>query len=360
MKINLKLPIILGLFALVSFLVSLTLERPSMTVSQWGYRGTGMEQVFSAKAINRSERANIVPAPQDPVTKSGKKASEVYQNVQVLGDLDENEFSRLMAAITEWVSPDQGCAYCHGEEGNFAEDKLYTKVVSRRMLQMTQDINANWKSHVQQTGVTCYTCHRGQNVPANIWFNNEPGGSIAGSTAPKVNGQNTPVKSVAYSSLPYDFGTNFLENDANIRVIPTTALPEYDRGQTGASIMRTEHTYGLMMHMSSSLGVNCTYCHNSRQFQGWDVAPPQRASAWYGIRLVRTLNSGYLNPLGAAYLPQAPHRLGVNGDAPKANCATCHQGAFKPLNGASMVKDYPELAPATAPKVSYAPAATPR
>jgi photosynthetic reaction center cytochrome c subunit len=355
MKLNLKLPIILGVFAVIFGLLALTFERPSMTMAQWGYRGTGMAQVYSAKAIAKSDAANVVPAPQDAVTKSGTLASKAYQNVQVLGNLDENEFSRLMAAITEWVSPEQGCAYCHGVDGNFAEDKLYTKVVARRMLQMTQDINANWKSHVQQTGVTCYTCHRGQNVPANIWFNNEPGGSIAGGMVPKASGQNTPVKSVAYASLPYDYGTNFLEQDNNIKVGARTALPEYDPGERGASVQRTEHTFGLMMHMSSSLGVNCSYCHNTNNFQSWDNVPPQKATAWYGIRMTRTLNTGYLNPLGAAYLPQAPHRLGVNGDAPKLNCATCHVGAYKPLNGVSMVKDYPELAPATAPKVSYVP-----
>ena len=355
MKIDLKLPILLGVLAVIAGLLSLTFERPFMTYSQWGYRGTGMAQVYSAKTIAKNDAANVMPAPQDAVTQSGKKASEVYQNVKVLGDLDENEFSRLMAAITEWVSPEQGCAYCHGESGNFAEDKLYTKVVARRMLQMTQDINANWKTHVQQTGVTCYTCHRGNNVPANIWFNNEPGGSVAGSMAPKVNGQNTPVKAVAYSSLPYDFGTNFLEQDNNIRVAATTALPDYGPGETGPSIQRTEYTYGLMMHMSSSLGVNCTYCHNTRNFRGWDGVPPQRVTAWHGIRMVRTLNTGYLDPLKSAYVEQATNRLGVNGDAPKLNCATCHQGAFKPLNGASMVKDYPALAPATAAKVAYTP-----
>jgi photosynthetic reaction center cytochrome c subunit len=31
------------------------------------------------------------------------------------------------------------------------------------------------------------------------------------------------------------------------------------------------------------------------------------------------------------------------GDVPKLNCATCHQGAYKPLNGAPMAKDFPEL-----------------
>jgi len=29
-----------------------------------------------------------------------------------------------------------------------------------------------------------------------------------------------------------------------------------------SSIKQTEWTYSLMIHMSESLGVNCTYCHN--------------------------------------------------------------------------------------------------
>jgi photosynthetic reaction center cytochrome c subunit len=37
-------------------------------------------------------------------------------------------------------------------------------------------------------------------------------------------------------------------------------------------------------------------------------------------------------------------RLGEMGDAPKANCATCHQGAYKPLYGVSMLAEHPELA----------------
>jgi photosynthetic reaction center cytochrome c subunit len=88
----------------------------------------------------------------------------------VLGDVDANEFIRLMGAITEWVSPEQGCAYCHSEEEAFSDDSLYTKRVSRRMLEMTRAINAQWSDHVGATGVNCYTCHRGNPVPAEIWF----------------------------------------------------------------------------------------------------------------------------------------------------------------------------------------------
>jgi photosynthetic reaction center cytochrome c subunit len=65
-------------------------------------------------------------------------------------------------------------------------------------------------------------------------------------------------------------------------------------------------------------------------------------TAWYGIRLVRQLNNEYLTPLTGTF---PPSRLGPHGDVAKTNCATCHQGAYKPLYGASMVKDYPELSP---------------
>jgi photosynthetic reaction center cytochrome c subunit len=36
-------------------------------------------------------------------------------------------------------------------------------------------------------------------------------------------------------------------------------------------------------------------------------------------------------------------RLGPQGDVAKVNCSTCHQGAFKPLYGAPMAKNHPEL-----------------
>jgi photosynthetic reaction center cytochrome c subunit len=96
-----------------------------------------------------------------------------------------------------------------------------------------------------------------------------------------------------------------------------------------------------MMHMSQSLGVNCTYCHNTRSFADWETSTPQRGTAWYGIRMVRDLNAQYVDPL-ASVLPA--NRLGSEGDPLKLNCATCHQGAFKPLYGASMLPNHPELA----------------
>jgi photosynthetic reaction center cytochrome c subunit len=37
-------------------------------------------------------------------------------------------------------------------------------------------------------------------------------------------------------------------------------------------------------------------------------------------------------------------RKGPLGDPYKIYCTTCHQGAYKPLYGAPMLKDYPSLA----------------
>jgi spheroidene monooxygenase len=95
-----------------------------------------------------------------------------------------------------------------------------------------------------------------------------------------------------------------------------------------------------MTHASQALGVNCTYCHNTRSFQSWQDNPPQRAVAWYGIRMARAINKDYLEPLASVF---PAHRKGELGDVAKANCATCHQGSYKPLNGAQMARDFPEL-----------------
>jgi photosynthetic reaction center cytochrome c subunit len=288
--------------------------------------------------VAKLRAANIVPAPEAAQDPSGQPSSGAYQNVKVLGKVDSSEFLRLMSAVTNWVAPAQGCTYCHSAE-NLAYDAVYTKIVARRMMQMTQHINADWKNHVGGVGVTCYTCHRGNPVPSNIWFNQGPTApaQVGGMVEANI-GKNLVSRAAGLSSLPSDPFTPFLEQSQDIRVIAGQALPGTDR----SSIKQTDWTYALMIHFSNSLGVNCTYCHNSRAFADWSQSSPQRVTAWYGIRMVRDLNVNYLDPLGKnGTFPRA--RLGEMGDSAKVNCSTCHQGVYKPLFGASMVKDYPEI-----------------
>jgi photosynthetic reaction center cytochrome c subunit len=98
--------------------------------------------------------------------------------------------------------------------------------------------------------------------------------------------------------------------------------------------------------------VNCTFCHNSRQWFTWQAAGGKnRVIALRGIRMVRDLNSNYLVPLQPTW---PANRLGPHGDGPKLECATCHQGAYKPLYGAQMAKDYPGLLPPPESADSYA------
>jgi photosynthetic reaction center cytochrome c subunit len=332
--------ILLALAVVAGVGLLFTLERPPVDTVQRGFRGLGQVQNYHPSTFAQTVVANQPVAPFPPVPAVGGLAGNVYKNVQVLKDLPVAQFTRLMASVTSWVAPTQGCTYCHVDANNLASDDIYTKKVSRRMFQMVKDINSNWKTHVASsgptgaTGVTCYTCHRGQPVPANIWFSALP---ESGKALGYRGGRNLPSSTNGLTSLETDPYTPYFLGSDNLRLTPTTALPA---GTSAASFKDTYWVYGVMINMSKALGVNCTYCHNTRQFPDWAQSTPQRATAWYGIRMVRALNNNYLVPLTSTF---PANRLGPGGDAPKVNCATCHNGVYKPLFGANIVQYYPEL-----------------
>ena len=313
-------------------------ERPPIKTTQNGYRGTAMVQVVNPRTAAEVASRQTFPAALPAVPDEGPRARELFKNVQVLGDLSAADFLRHMTAIQSWVAPKSDCSYCH-DLANLADDGKYTKVVARRMLEMTRNLNTNWKQHTMAsgaTGVTCFTCHRGNPIPAYTWSKPVPGkaGVLLGDDA----GQNKAATTVGLTSLPYDAFSAYLSDNqkiSSIRLYGPTAL--LAKGGEKWGTMKAEHTYGLMMSISSSLGVNCTFCHDSSNFQSWTAAPAQRVNAWHGIRMVGDINANYITPL-TGKLPA--ERLGPMGDAPKAYCATCHQGVNKPLGGAQMAKDY--------------------
>ena len=318
------------------------------TSLQTGYRGTGMAQITDKTNIPTA--AAIIPEPPYPVPEDGGPlARDVYENVPVLGGLSEERFNHMMSSISYWITGDAAnCAYCHNPE-NMASDEKYTKAVSRKMLQMTWQINGQWTDHVQQTGVTCWTCHRGYPVPANNWSNPVPEQPATMTVARARPGQNMPAPAVGYASLPSTavFSSYLAGNPATIRVAGGThPSPNHQ-----VSIKAAEGSYGIMMHLSQSLGVNCTYCHNTQSFQSWALANVQRTSAWYGLNMVRNINTGYIDPLAPVF---PANRKGPAGDPLKVNCATCHQGLNKPLGGVSMLPDYPYLRAAPGSMVTAA------
>lgn len=320
-----------ALLAIASF-VGAGWDAPPVETTQQGYRGTGMNLIQDVEKVNALKAANVVPPAPWEADPEGDRAGDIYENVQILGDLSDDQFNQFMAAITEWISPEEGCEYCHNIE-NLASDEVYTKVVSRRMIQMTQTINVDWTPHVGDVGVTCYTCHRSQNIPANYWFDDQE--PKPASLAFRGE-QNVVGEFVGGTSLPQNALMDYLLGDREIRVHSLTALPDPDNPNP-ENTKDAEATWALMMHMSESLGANCGTCHNSRAFNDWDQSPPQRVTAWHGIRMTRALNTDYMVGLTPVF-PE--NRLGPEGDVFKIGCSTCHAGVQKPLYGVSMLQDY--------------------
>lgn len=288
-------------------------EAPPMDSVQTGYRGLGIEQVYNPDVLRERVANNQPPTAVPPLPAGTPTTPGAWQNVQVLGHLSDAEFNRTMTALTLWVAPQQGCAYCHvaNPDGtvNYASDDNYTKVTSRRMLRMVQDINGNYQNHVAATGVTCWTCHRGNPVPENTWF----------------------------YGPEWQPERHYLDrNDVRVQDYAVLASQSDNR----SSIKQTERTYALMIDMSKSLGVNCTYCHNSARFADWDESPPTRVTALRGIAMTRHLNNDWILPLQSV-LPGTRH--GPRGDIPKIECATCHNGAYKPVYGVAMAETFPAL-----------------
>ncbi|MGC3940230.1 photosynthetic reaction center cytochrome PufC [Roseobacter sp. EG26] len=326
---------------------------PAQTASlQTGPRGTGM-------SVPEFNVVRTLPDPtiedyytEEPYVPEGGEelAGDIYENVQVLGALTDDNFNRVMAAMTQWVSPEEGCAYCHGDGDleTYGEDTLYTKVVARRMIEMTQNINENWDGHVnaeKQVGVNCYTCHRGENVPSEIWFKISPvNASAEGWTA----NQNRATSLSQSTSLPSDALEKYLLDGETIAV---HSLESREAGVPGgedyASIQDAERTYSLMNYFANSLGVNCVFCHNSRAFNDGSQVTPQWSTASLGIVMVQELNNDYLVPLAETYPEE---RLGpIYADAPKAACKTCHKGYQQPMQGMNVIADWPELATTETP-----------
>ncbi|HEY0776710.1 MAG TPA: photosynthetic reaction center cytochrome PufC [Gemmatirosa sp.] len=299
-----------SLVALTSLLALAGCQVGKKETAQLGYRGVAEEQNIDVSNERTVLARNVALAPLPPAPPNTPVGR--WQNVQVLVNLPAGEFTRTMQAMTNWVAPktgsQAGCIYCHNP-ANYASDEKYAKVVSRRMLLMTRDLNTNWRAHVKLTGVTCYTCHYGAPVPrAGLWHETD---------------QNQYLRA-------------YLDR-SDVRVQSYTVPPT---SANYSSIRQADWTYALMINMSNSLGVNCTFCHNSRSWASWQNAPWTRVSALYGLRMTRHINETYVGPLGTV-LP--PVRLGERGDPPLVGCATCHNGVHKPLAGVSMVVDYPAL-----------------
>jgi photosynthetic reaction center cytochrome c subunit len=310
----------------------------------------------SAMKVFKDSRATPAPPQPEiaPVASGGPSAASAYANVQVLGGVSKAEFDRTMVAMTKWVAPEQGCSFCHATGQPYSADNP-RKTISRRMLAMTRTVNASWTNHVGAQGVTCYSCHAGHNVPENRWFIDAPLVSPEGGPLGKVQAWNTQAKTIRrfFPSRP---NRMFLLQGLPAghvqaeQALATTDKPNFQHDRDYA-----EQVYILMMQMSNGIGVNCTYCHNSRAAFDWAQSPPNRLNGYSGIVMTRMMNQNFL--AGLAPYTEAK-LLGKMGDSAKADCKSCHQGAEEPVGGMQYVY-YPALvgpAPGSGPANALAAA----
>jgi photosynthetic reaction center cytochrome c subunit len=311
-----------------------------------GWRASSMVQ-FDPTPLP-AERSAEPPAPLPPWPADARPAASAYKNIQVLTDLNAGQVLRLMTAMTQWVSPKQGCGFCHAG-GDYASEANPLKQTARMMLKMTRHINAAWRTHVGTSGVTCFSCHQGQPAPSEMWFAAPPK-----TQRPMIDWQedyHEDAKMVR-TFFPYEGFEEYLLQDTSGSSQSYTALPT----KSVQSQIVIKRLYEVMMQMSDGIGVNCDYCHNSRAFFDWSQSTPARWTGFSGIQMTRDLNKNFILPAGLM-LPQGRFRLAKAGELnvpPEeagwqagnglANCATCHHFEPKPLGGADLISAYPGLA----------------
>ncbi len=309
--------------------------------AQTGPRGTGMsvtEFVADAARPDPTIAAYTSSAPVVPAAGDALARDAIPNAEPLLGDLTVANYERLVGAMQTWT----------GIPDLLAGEENYQTVVARRMIQMTQNLNENWGAHVNlngEAGVNCYTCHRGQPVPTNVWFRIDP---VVDAKAGWSAVQNRATIQSQYTSLPSDALQTYLLDGGQIAVHDLESRVEGRPSEEGYRTWQdTERTFSLMNYFGNSLGVNCVFCHNSRAFYDVGQNTPQWATAQLGIGMVLEINNDYIVPLQDVFPAE---RLGpVHNDVAKAACATCHKGYQKPLGGMNMLGDWPELATTGAP-----------
>ena len=216
-------------------------ERPPVDTVQRGYRGTGMVRGLQpAHRWRRRSRATSAARPPLPAAPAdGPTAKDVYKNVQVLGDLSVGEFTRQMAGDHGTGSrPKQGCAYCHdGDEPG--RRRKYTKVVARRMLQMTRHINADWKQPCRAAPASPATpATAASRCRRNVWFNAPGRSSRAADGSATAPARTRRAARSALTSLPYDPFTPFLLDGRVARVVGPHGAADRQRRRTSSTPRR--------------------------------------------------------------------------------------------------------------------------
>lgn len=281
-------------------------------------------------------------------------------NVQVLAGMSS---AQIWTYMQQYVSGGLGvgCQYCH-DLNNFAADTYPQKIAARNMLYLVGDLNANyvvdlpnWRGNYVQ----CATCHNNQ--PNNLetvglqFINSVPPIDITVDPL-DANGQaiTDPALKPAEIQNPLKLQDAILYYIYNYQVWKPfdPADPESGRGslaltyEGGRTQEQVTINQNVMNYQAWSLGVGCTYCHNSRNFTAYELnAPSNLVNAASGYNKLKAqqmmLMTTWLQANWATYGAIAKDAVpsALEGGASKYSyrtiggqiynvpgCYTCHQG----------------------------------
>ena len=285
------------LFLVVFAIVTVVLLSASLWVLNFVRKTVAVkatEEVASTSFINYNVVSGSSVAPESLV------AMAVYigafpqpQNAQVLtGSVSAEIATYMVSEVATGLNVD--CTYCHNTE-NFSldswdggTDAMARKATAREHLKMVADLNKNWltllptvTTEKQPYGaqITCTTCHLGEAKPV-AWAENLQG-------------------------LP----DNFRLPLDNLDTLLVNAREDISLD----TVQINQHT---MYHVSTSLGVGCTHCHNSRYFPSWEQ--PNKYYALTMLQMVQHIRNTY-KPV-------------MNNQDP--SCVLCHRNQILPPGAA--------------------------
>jgi photosynthetic reaction center cytochrome c subunit len=208
-------------------------------------------------------------------------------NVQVLQGMSS---AQIWTYMQQYVSGGLGvgCQYCHNIN-NFASDEIPQKASARAMLRLVNDVNAefivglpNWRGNYVQ----CTTCHNNQ--PNNL---EGFGVQFANSVPPiqvvvdPLDSEGVPIIDPALKpaevAQPVDLKDAILFYVYNYQIWKPfdPNVEESGRGsmaltfEGGPTQEQVTINQNVMNYQAWSLGVGCTFCHNSRNFLAFETDP---------------------------------------------------------------------------------------
>src|SRR5207248_1246002 len=127
-----------------------------------------VEQVGAQAAAPAAPAGQAAAAPKPPLAAGSQMSETYFKNIQVLKGIPVDEFMDAMGMFSSSLGYD--CVSCHDPKlyNDRAAFAITTPLITRArtMIVMMNTLNRMYFGGQQR--VTCFTCHRGQNAPANI------------------------------------------------------------------------------------------------------------------------------------------------------------------------------------------------